>query len=251
MPSSWQVRLAALLVALDAVLGIGLIVVAARMLDDDPGFLFAVLPFVAMAVGGAGFVIATGAAALVFRLLTAAPGARVQATVLGTVSGVCGLLGFALGPWAGLLLTGKGIALVALMLTPAADRELNGWRSGFTQPAPWGSRPGTRLWSAQPQQQGPWSPDPTTVPWIGWKGHSGPRPPWWQTWRAGLRRGMPLWELLVLAVALASWLLGLVLALVDLAAGGTGLAGGALVLTGIGEAWLVERRMRARLAAAG
>ena len=59
MPSSWQVRLAALLVGLGAVLGVAMVVLAVRLLDSDPGFLFAILPVVVTALACAGFFLAS------------------------------------------------------------------------------------------------------------------------------------------------------------------------------------------------
>jgi hypothetical protein len=225
-----------------------LLVLSTRIGQHDPGFLFAVLPFVAVAVGMAGLVLTLGSGMLVLRLLTNADGARLQTTALGACLLVMGLLGLGMEPWVGLLLLLHGAALVALMLSPGAERDLGPWRRGLTQPAPWGSRPGTGIWSDEPPQQGPWSPDPRTLPLMSWKGHSGPRPPWWVTWQTALRQGIPLWEAVVLGVALGGWLLGLVLVLADFAHHRVSLPGAGLVLAAFGTVWLVERRVRTRLA---
>jgi hypothetical protein len=248
MPSSWQVRVAALLVGLGAVLGAGMLLLAGRLLDSDPGFLFAVLPIVAAVVGGAGLFLAAASCTLAVNLWTGGKGARLQTAVLGVVLAVLGLGTLSVQPLAGLLIVVQGLALVALMSTAAAKHDLDGWLEGFKQPAPWGSTPGTGIWSDAPAKHGPWSPDPTTVPWLARRKDAGPQPPWWQTWQVALSRGVPLWEALLLGLALLGWATGMVLIFIDL--GHTRIAGGPLLLIAlsIGLAWFLERRMRARLA---
>ena len=160
------------------------------------------------------------------------------------VTGGCAL-GYSLV--AGLLVMLLGLALVLLMSTSAAAADLGGWVDSVKQPAPWGSKPGTGLWSDEPVQQGPWSPDPTTVPWFTRKPESGPQPPWWQTWEVALSRGIPIWEALLLGLALLGCLTGCVLIFVN-PVGTASRAGPVLLIAlSIGVVWLLERRMRARL----
>jgi hypothetical protein len=248
MPSSWQVRAAALLVALDAAFGVALLVLAFHVLEGDPGFLFAILPFVSLALGCAGIFLTTAAVALAARLLACARGVRVQTACLGLFLAVSGLSVATMSPWIGLPLAVQGGALVWLMTTPAAKADLDGWREGFTQPAPWGSTPGTGIWSDTPVQQGPWSPDPTTLPWMSWKKHSGPRAPWWQTWEAGLKQGIPLWEAVLLGAALLGMGVGLVLVFLGMGHHRIGGLASAVILGSMILVWFLERRMRTRLA---
>lgn len=249
MSSAWQVRVAAVLVALDAALGVAIALHAIRLLGADPGFLFFILPFLAMGLMIAGLFLTAASLTLALRLMTRARGVRLQAAFLG---GGLVLTSVFIAPvvlWVGLLLAVQGGGLVWLMLTPAAKAELDGWLDGFKQPAPWGSTPGTGLWSDAPVQQGPWSPDPTTLPWLGRKGQSGPQPPWWQTWEAGLAQGIPRWEAILLGLAVLGLGSGLLLMLVgmveDYRIGGLA---SALIAGSIGLTWFLERRMRARLA---
>ena len=139
------------------------------------------------------------------------------------------------------LLTAAVLCTSCARHEPPADLViLNG---GERQPAPWGSTPGTGIWSEEPAVQGPWAPDPATLPWLSWKGTSGPRTPWWQTWQAGLAQGLPLWELLVLAVSMVAFVAALVAAAVP-GYRGFGLL---LMLPALGGVLLVEQRMRERL----
>jgi hypothetical protein len=69
------------------------------------------------------------------------------------------------------------VTLLWLMTTPAATHDLGGWIA-----------PARRAWFA------------------GGK----PQRPWWETWRAGLVQGMPLWELLLVAAGLLAFVVGLV-----------------------------------------
>lgn len=246
MPSSWQIRLAALLVGLGAVLGVAMVVLAVRLLDSDPGFLFAILPVVVTALACAGLFLASVSLMMAVRLWTGATGARLQTMALGCVLLVTGAASLAYNPVVGLLIAFQGLALVALMTSPAAKTDLGGWADSMKQPAPWGSQPGAGLWSDEPVQQGPWSPDPTTVPWFTRKPESGPQPPWWQTWEVALAQGIPLWEALLLGLALLGCFTGTVLVFLNL---GHRIEGGPVLLIAVslGVVWLLERRMRARL----
>jgi len=261
MASSWQVRLAAVLVGLNAALGVVLLVLATRVTKSDPGFLFAVLPFVALFLFLVGAFLVTASLTLAVRLLGCARTARLHTAGLGALLCVLGAMALPASVPAGLLMLLEGGTLVWLMASPGAAADLGGWVEPLKPPAPWGSTPGTKLWSPEPQQQGPWSPDPTTLPVMSWKGVSGPRPPWWQTWQAGLAQGIPLWELILLCSALAAFLLGVVA--IPFAVGGSpsfgnlhlrsGRAAWLLLLLPVSGAvvqWL-ERRMRARLAGRG
>jgi hypothetical protein len=250
MPSSWQVRAAALLVALHAAVGVAVVLLAFRLLNDDPGFLFAILPIVAMGLAAAGLFLTAAALTLASRLMTCRPGARLQTVTLGAFLAASGLWVLVTStPLVGLLVMLEGGVLGWLMLTPAAKADLDGLLEGFKQPAAWGSTPGTAIWSKAPAQHGPWSPDPTTVPWVSGKSHSGPRTPWWVTWEAGLKHGIPVWEALLLGVALLGFVAGLVLVLVGMGQHHRmGSLASAFTLGSIGLTWFLERRMRARLA---
>lgn len=248
MAKSWQVRLAALLVSLDVVLGVAMIMMALRLVDNDPGFLFAILPILVTGLAVFGLFIAIAALTLAVQLWAGHPRARLQTLLFGGALAMVGVFLMTSQPGVGLLVSMKGFALVALMLTEGAKRDLGDWRASIAQPAPWGSTPGTSVWSDEPAQQGPWSPNPTTVPWVGWKGHSGPRPPWWQTWQHALEKGVPLWELVLLGVAVTGSLTGIVLNFIALTRGG--LEPGPIVVISLSLAliWWLEHRMRVRLA---
>lgn len=255
---SWEVRFATALAWLSVLPGAACFVLAFRVMSADPGFLFAILPLVATFLFAAGAFLLPAGAALAVRLQRGRPGARLQVALAGGCLAAVGLTLVATSPAVGLLLALYGGALLWLMATPAAARELGPWTAHLEQPAPWGSRPGTGIWSDQPPQQGPWAPDPRTLPWLSWKGHSGPRAPWWQTWQAGLAQGIPLWELVLLCVALLAFVVGL--AAVPLAMTGSHMLRNLRIESG-GAAWLLvllpaswavvfwlERRMRERLA---
>jgi hypothetical protein len=240
MVRSWQVRLAAVLVGLGVVLGVGLMLLGLRLMHGDPGFLFAILPILSVFLLGAGFLLASSAVALTVRVLRGAPGVRLKTAVLGGCLVVCGLIAMGGSVVAGSLLIPYGVTLVWLMTTPAAARDLGGWSPQVRGSA--STVPGYLPTDAP--QQGPWSPKPTTLPWTSWEGVSGPRPPWWQTWQAGLARGIPLWELVVLGACLLGFVLALGFVFVP------SLRGWSVVLLplSIGGVWLLEQRMRERLA---
>jgi hypothetical protein len=247
---SWQVRVAAGLALVGALPGATACVLGGTLLTADPGFLFVVMPIVACALVGGGLFVVVSAVALAVDLARGGRQARLRAALAGAAFAVIGLMLLGLEPLIGLPMAACGGLMVWLMCTPAAAADLGPW---VTRPvAPWGSRPGRGIWAPLPApgatqvqeapQQGPWSPDPTTVPWLGWKGHSGPRPPWWVTWQAGLARGLPLWELLVLVPSLVVAAGVLVLILADSRAWALAMP---VPLAGV---MLVESRMRRRLA---
>lgn len=240
---SWEVRLAAALVGVGALLGGALMALGVRLLQAEPGFLFAILPLIATGALCAGLYLAVASVFLVLGLLRRARAARVRTALLGSVLAVTGLMGLGMMPWLGFGVAVYGGALVWLMLMPGAEQDLGPWSRPFQQPAPWGGTPGRGLWSAQAPQQGPWAPDPTALPWMSWKGHSGPRAPWWQTWQAGLAQGIPLWEALVLGVLLLVFLAALVAVLAGELA--LGVVGVGVALAGVVP---LEQRMRQRLA---
>ena len=241
--TSWEVRAATALAWLGVLPGVACLVLAAGVMKADPGFLFVVLPFVMGAALFAGAILITGAVTLAVRLHRCDRAARLHAALVGAGMLFVGLFVLSVSPAAGLGLMAYGGALVWLMATPGARRDLGSWSRPLQQPAPWGSTPGKGLWSAEPVQQGPWSPDPTTLPWLSWKGVSGPRPPWWQTWRAGLQRGLPVWEAGVLMASLLAFSVALVAVLLP-GPRGTGVL---LVALSIGGVMVVERRLRQRL----
>ena len=239
-------RLAAVLVGLSAALGLSLLGLAARLMDSDPGFLFAILPILITGLLVVGLFLAMAAVALAVRLLRCAAGARLQTTLAGSAIAGWGLFLLMDRTRLAVFLLLYGGMLVALMMTTGAKAELAGFSSGLTAPAPWGSTPGSGVWSREPAQQGPWSPDPTTVPWLR-RPTSGPRTPWWTTWQAGLVQGIPLWEALLLGCALLAWGSGLVLFVMGLGQQRMGPLPVALLASGIGLTWFLERRMRQRL----
>lgn len=256
--TTWEARLATALAWLGVVPGLACFWLADRVFRADDSFLFVVIPLVGGFLVLAGAALVTGAATLAVRLQTGHRSARLQGIVTGTCIAIMGLLMLGDVPVAGLLFVGYGGALAGLLLRTRVTTDLGPVSRAYRQPAPWGSTPGTGIWSSEPVQQGPWAPDPTTLPWFTWQGHSGPRTPWWQTWRAGLAQGIPLWELVVLVAALLAFVVGLVC--VPLAVGGThvfmtthlrrGNAKWGLLLLPLSwgvVAWL-EQRMRRRLA---
>lgn len=245
MATSWEVRLAAALCGVGVLLGGALVLGSLAMLAEDPGFLFAILPVVATAAFLAGTFVALFSLALVLSLLRASATARLRTAVAGISFVGVGLVVLLGLPWLGFGLCVYGGLLLWLMLMPGAERDLGPWaRAVRRQPAPWGQTPGTLVWSEQAPQQGPWSPDPTTLPWTPWpRQTAGPRTPWWEVWEAGLRRGVPLWELLLLGGALLVFAAGLL-----------GILAGAdaLGLLGVAAAFAcvlpIEKRMRERAA---
>lgn len=254
--TSWQVRLATALVWLGVLPGLACFYLAFRIFQYHDDLLIFVLPIVATFLMGAGAMILPASVGLAVRMQKRHKAARLQAFVLGACLAMCGLFLLVGAPPVGLGLLLYGGTLAALLTTSAAAHDLGPWKQSLVQPAPWGSAPGTRLWAPSPPQpgqhpsvpagpvQGPWAPDPTTLPWFSWKAHSGPRAPWWQTWQAGLSQGIPLWELIVLVVAMAAFAVGLVSVLVP------GLRPLALVLIPVPilVVALLEQRMRTRLA---
>jgi hypothetical protein len=242
--TSWEVRLATALAWLCVLPGLGCFYLAYRVSQADPSFLFAIIPIVAGFLFCAGLVLLPAAVGLAVRLQRGHKLARLQALLLGSGLAVCGLTLMAVSPLAGLGVLLYGGTLAGLMMTKAAETDLGPWKRAVEQRAPWGSTPGTKIWSSEAPQQGPWSPDPTRVPWMPWQQQSGPRTPWWQTWQAGLAQGIPLGELVLLVLALAAFVVGLATVLVP----GWRLLGVVLVPVPIVVVALLEQRMRARLA---
>lgn len=256
--TSWQVRLAALLAWLGVLPGLLCFYLAALAFRNPDDMLLFVMPIIGTAALVAGVVIVAGAASCALGLAAGKPRARLHALVGGACLAVCGVFTLATSPRVGILLFLYGGSLVWLMLSPDAVADLGSLRDALAQQqAPWGSRPGTRLWSSAPQQQGPWSPPPTTLPWGRSKARSGPTPPWWQTWQAALAQGIPLWELVTLVVAVVAVLTGNVLLLLGLTGsaylGTLGMHGSGapigllLVGAGVGVVTCLEKRMRRRL----
>ncbi len=255
--TSWEVRLATALAWFGVLPGIGCLYLSYLALTADPGFLFVILPIVFGVLLMAGFFVTSAAVNLAVRLQRGAPGVRLHAFLVGAFTALTGLCLLVASPLAAVPLILYGGTLAWLMSTPAAEQDLGPWIHPKLKPqAPWGHTPGTGMWApATPAPslhpsvpagpvQGPWAPDPTTLPWFSWKDHSGPQAPWWQTWQAGLAQGIPLWELVVLVMALCVFAVGLVAVLVP------GLRPFALVLVPapIGVVALLEQRMRTRLA---
>jgi hypothetical protein len=259
-PTSTEVRLAAVLTAVAAGFGVLVMLGGAALFAANDMLLF-VLPLIGTVIFTAGLFLALSAVGLAVALWRCKRGVRLQTVLLGGGLVVCSLFVLVASPAAALILGLYGAALVYLMTTPGAEQDLGPWFEHVRQPAPWGSRPGTGLWSSEPAQQGPWAPDPRTLPWFSWKNHSGPRAPWWQTWQAGLRQGIPLWELVLLVLAFVVLAVGLVM--IPFAIGGSHFFGtlhvkdnGAaryllLIPAAIGVVAWLEQRMRRRLAGRG
>lgn len=243
-PLSWQVRLAAAMAGVGVLAGAALLGLSLVIFRMDPGFLFAILPVVFGVLLVVGLNLVLASAFLLRGLLRRRRGARLRTGVLGGSLAFTGLTLLPFEPWLGLGMVLYGGLLLWLMTTPAAEHDLGPWFSHLMRPAPWGSRPGTRIWSSAPQQQGPWAHDPTTLPWMSWRNHSGPRAPWWQTWQAGLAQGIPLWEAVVLGILLLVFAVSLVLILIP-GFRPLGLFGVVVTIVGVVP---LELRMRERLA---
>ena len=244
--SSWEVRVAAAMVGVGALLGGGLVALSVRMFTLDPGFLFAIMPIVMSFVLGAGLYIAVGSVMLVVSLHRRTPTARLRTALLGGVVATCGVMVLAPWPGMGVALVLYGGTLVWLMLRSGAAADLGPWRSVFQQPARWGRRPGRGIWSPPPPKQEPCSPDPTTLPWLPRRQDSRPAMPWWEVWRAALDQGIPRWEALVLGALLVVFLASLAAILVG--ARGVGLLGVVVAIAGVVP---FEQRMRKRVAEGG
>jgi hypothetical protein len=267
---SWEVRLATALVWLGVLPAAGCLYLSALAFKKTDDMLLFVMPLVASFLLCAGLFLMSAVVSLGLRLQRAHPSARLQTALVGGAFVVMSGFALAMTPSLGLLLLLYGGALAYLMTTPGAASDLGPWRRAVQQPAPWGATPGRGIWAPSPPQsalhpsvpagpvQGPWAPDPTTLPWFSWKEHTGPRAPWWQTWQLGLAQGIPLWELVLLCLALLSFLVGLV-AVPFVLTGSAYL--GSLHVTGshaapllllLPASWLLvawlEQRMRARLA---
>jgi hypothetical protein len=271
--TSWQVRLAALLAWFGVLPGLGCFYLASLAFKAND-MLLIVMPIVGSAALVAGFLIVGGSVSLALGLQQGHRTARLRALLAGVGLAMMGLFTMAVTPGVGFLLLLYGGLLAFLVSTPEAAQDLGPWRRAVQQPAPWGGTPGQGLWAPaqRPEapwaakdptsfaapQQGPWAPDPRTLPWFSWKNHSGPRAPWWQTWQAGLAQGIPLWELVLLVLALLGFLVGLVT--IPIVLKGSAFFAN-LHLSGSRAAWLLvllpvswavvawlEQRMRTRLA---
>lgn len=270
---SWQVRVATVLVWAGVLPAAGCLYLALLAFTATDDLLLFVLPVVGCVLLAAGLYLGGAAVQLALRLRRTHPAARLHTALLGGSIAMTGLLVLPVMWQPGLLLLLYGGCLLLLMGTSAAAADLGPWRRCLQQLAPWGSTPGTKLWApaqrapgchpsvAPGPVQGPWAPDPRTLPWLSWKDFSGPRAPWWQTWQAGLAQGVPLWELVLLCLALLTFVVGLGGVLVSV--GGSAMLGTMHVRSGpwawslllLPSSWLVvawlERRMRVRLAVRG
>lgn len=267
---SWQVRVATVLVWAGVLPAAGCLYLAYRALTTTDDLLMFVLPIVGSVLLVTGLFVGGATVQLALRLQRGHSAARLQTALLGAAFAGMGLLSLPVLSGLGLLFLLYGASLLVLMGTDAAAADLGAWRRSLQQPAPWGSTPGTRLWAPAERTpglhpsvpagpvQGPWAPDPRTLPWLSWKGHSGPRAPWWQTWQAGLAQGIPVWEFGLLCLALLAFAVGLVA--VPAVLSGSALLGTLELRSGqrgwllllLPASWLVvawlERRMRTRLA---
>lgn len=227
-PRPWPVWLAMVLIGLGVVAGVGLIVLGFVLMGNDPGFLFAILPLVFLVLTVAGLAIAGAAGAMVLRLYRRAPGVRTQVALFGGCLVIsAGLVATESTP-AALFLGIYGGLLLALMATPGAARDLGDSTPSASGP---GSFPG--------------SPRPRPAPGAG---SSAETRPWWETWRAGLAQGMPLWERCLVAVALVIFAIGLLAVPLGFALvpAGWPVAGLSIPLA-LAVVWFVEQRMKARL----
>lgn len=101
-----------------------MLVAAVDILDDDPGFLFAVMPFIVCGLLFAGAFLLTVLAAAVVSLLNRQ--SRLPAIVIGAVAMLAGTMmtGFDGRTAAeGVLVTGCGVALLVALIGPGAARE--------------------------------------------------------------------------------------------------------------------------------
>ena len=247
---SWELRVATVLVWLSVLPGAACLYLAYQVFTQPDDLLLFVLPLVGTLLVGAGVTLVSSSVALALRLQRRHRTARLQTALLGGTLVLVGAMTAMVSSGAGALMVLYGGLLLSLMTTPGVAAELGPWRQAVEQPAPWGSTPGRGLWSAEPAQQGPWAPPPTTLPWMSWKGWSGPRVPWWQTWRAGLAQGIPLTDFLVLLASALAFLAGNVLTLLMWHASafhGAGWLGPLLVVASIGAAGWLEQRLRRRL----
>jgi hypothetical protein len=221
MPQSWELRLATLLAAVNAVVLAGLLLAAAWSLTKDPDLLFAVYPAIAGAVFAVGAWLFAAALSHTQRLRRGEPGVRLQTLAVGLA---LMLLGFGLGlvvPWIGVVLLVHGGALTALVLTPAAARELGGFLDGASLVGP---RRGRVAWREQRTEQAA---------------------EWWDVARRELSEGtLPSADVVLVAGALVAWLLMAVL--LALQHGRFGVASGLLLVLGAGLLWSCWRRLRRR-----
>lgn len=256
---SAPVLVAAGLELLSALFGIAVAGLGLKLLTVHDDLLLVVIPVVAGALLLAGAWIATMAVGFGVRLLRRAPGSRFQTALLGAIFvfvGAASIQGFAL---VGLGLVAYGAALVLLMTTRGAARDLGGWQPavlGRPGTAPWHRRPRptTTAWepAAPPRtpqsqsQPAPGSPEARVEELArAFLRHDEPRP-WWEHWHDGLSQGMPLWELLLAGAGVLACLVGNVAVLAGLTHPG---ARPYILLLPLGfpPIWFVERRMKGRL----
>ncbi len=207
---SWEVRLATALAWLSVLPGVLCFVLAFLVMGADPGFLFAILPIVAFVLFAVGVLLVPAGVGLALQLQKAAPGARMRTALAGGGLVFTGPFVLAASPFAGIGLVLYGGTLLWLMTTAGAARDLGPWAAYLKQPAS--------------------------------------QTPWWQTWRAGLAQDIPLWELTVLYLAGLAFVVGLIA--VPVVAVDRGRSAYLLLLlpVSIAVVYVLERRMRARLA---
>jgi hypothetical protein len=194
-----------------------MVVLAFALMGNDPGFLFAVLPVIFLVLTVAGLSIAAFSWALVVRLRRATPGVRMEAALVGGSFVVSGFFVAGGSMPAAVFLILYGGTLLWLMTTPAAARDLGGWIA-----------PARR---------------------CAWFARGTSQRPWWESWRAGLAQGMPLWELLLVAAALLVFAVGLVCFPLGLALFPALRPLPVLLIPlAVAVVWFVEQRMKARLA---
>jgi hypothetical protein len=258
--SSTEVRIAAAMVGVGAIPGALLLGAAGLSFTADPGFLFAVLPFI---IGGAlmvGLYLIVGSVLLSTQLLRHVPGARIKTLTIGGSLVLAGLVCCTVDPRMGLPIACYGGVLFWLMTTPAAGHDLGEWipprKTRPPRATPWDRffpQP-TRPQATPPQQPfftGAEPPNGGPPPYF--TGFELPRKrqrpdTWMELWQEGLGR-IPVADLIVLVIGLVAFVVGDVLMFVSLVGGHHGGVPLALLLIGgaIAVHVVLERRMLTRL----
>jgi hypothetical protein len=255
--SSTEVRIAAAMVGVGAILGALLLGVAGMLFTADPGFLFAVLPVIIGAALMAGLYVLVGSVQLSRQLLRHAPDARLKTGLIGASLVLTGLAGCTIDPRMGVPIGCYGAVLFWLMTTAGAARDLGRW---LPPRESWIGRPRATPWDRVfPQPVRPEAPPPPQ-PFFG-----GAQPPsfvtgfgpprkrqrpdtWIELWQEGLSR-IPLFDLIALVIGLVAFIIGDVLMFMSLVGGHHGKLPLALLLIGgaIAVHVVLERRLLTRL----
>lgn len=181
-------------------------------MDDDPGFMFAILPFVMMGMLAAAGILLSLILVAALSILRGGRSIRLHALLTGLAAV---FMGFTMAPFGGVLtvhglvLMGSGGLVVVALASPAAEREV-GPLLGLKHPREY-VRPGVT--------------------------------PWWETWREGLQSGLTRVEWVAVVAMVPAMLLALVLMFLRRA-----VPGASALLLAMALALYVEHGMRARRA---